>query len=115
MLGDIEVIEIQIMYKQGYSLKKISRELGYSINTIRKYIHEAHRPKYKSKPAKVSKLEVYKAYLHQRIDQAHPYWISAVVLFLEIKNRGYTGGISLLTSVWTCFQRQKLYWQKIIL
>lgn len=98
MLGDIEMIEIQIMYKQGCSIKQISRELGYSINTVRKYIRESHRPKYKSRPTKVSKLEEYKAYLHQRVSQAYPNWIPAVVLFLEIKNRGYPGSISLLRN-----------------
>jgi transposase len=98
MLGELEVLEIQIMYKQGYSIKKIGRDLGYSINTVRKYIRENNQPKYKSRPSKISKLEEYKVYLCQRINEAKPNWIPAVVLFSEIKSRGYTGGISLLRA-----------------
>jgi transposase len=98
MLGEIDVLELQIMYKQGNSIKKISRELGYSINTVRKYLGKVSRPQYKSRALKVSKLECYKPYLHQRIKEAHPNWLPAVVLFSEIKNRGYTGGISLLRA-----------------
>jgi transposase len=96
MLGDTDVLEIQIMYKQGCSLKQISREMGYSINTVRKYIRDAHRPKYKLRDSKPSKLEDYKAYLHQRMEAAHPHWIPASVLFSELRGRGYKGGISLL-------------------
>ena len=60
MLGDLEVLEIQIMYKQGYSLKQISQEQGYSINTIRKYIRMGNCPKYKPRPLRKSKLEDHK-------------------------------------------------------
>ena len=49
MLGELEMLEIQIMYKQGNSLKKVSRETGYSINTVRKYIGETHSPMYQGK------------------------------------------------------------------
>lgn len=96
MLGDLEVLEIQVMYKQGISLKKISREMGYSINTVRKYIRDSNLPRYKSRAFKKSKLEDYKAYLHQRIAEAHPHWIPAIVLYSEIQSRGYLGGISIL-------------------
>lgn len=98
MLGELEMLEIQIMYKQGNSLKKISRETGYSINTVRKYIGETMPPTYKPRPVKISKLEAYKAYLQERIEQAKPHWIPAIVLLQEIKMRGYSGEISLLRN-----------------
>ena len=43
-----------------------------------------------------TKLEPYKPYLLGRIEAARPHWIPATVLFSEIQNRGYTGGISQL-------------------
>lgn len=98
MLGELEMLEIQIMYRQGNSLKKISRDTGYSINTVRKYIGETQAPAYKPRPVKISKLEAYKAYLRERIEQAKPHWIPAIVLLQEIKMRGYQGEISLLRN-----------------
>lgn len=96
MLGEFKMLEIQILYKQGYSLKKINRETGHSINTIRKYIKAPHTPVYKRNVLKVSKLENYKKYLQLRIEQAKPHWIPAIVLLQEIKRQGYQGEISLL-------------------
>lgn len=98
MLGELEMLTIQIMYKQGNSLKKISRETGHSINTVRKYIEETNPPRYKPRPVKISKLEAYKPYLQTRIEQAKPHWIPAIVLLQEIKIRGYQGEISLLRN-----------------
>ena len=40
MLGEIEVLEIQIMRKQKMSYKAIARNTGYSINTVRKYARD---------------------------------------------------------------------------
>lgn len=98
MLGELKMLEIQIRYKQGNSLKKISRETGHSINTIRKYIRETTLPTYTPRPLKISKLDAYKSYLQERIEQAKPHWIPAIVLLQEIKTRGYQGEISLLRN-----------------
>jgi len=98
MLGELEVLELQVLYKQGYSLKQISREMGHSINTVRKYIRNSTRPRYKSRAAKPGKLDNYKLYLQQRIADAKPHWIPAAVLYLEIKSQGYCGGISLVRA-----------------
>ncbi len=46
MLQEIEVLEINLMYKQGKKLKQIAKETGCSINTIRKYAHEIFVCKY---------------------------------------------------------------------
>lgn len=96
MLEEIEVIEIQLMYKQSKSLKQIARETGYSINTIRKYARDAEKPVYNSRPEKESKLNKHREYLKLRVRQAEPAWIPATVLYVEIKSQGYKGSLSLL-------------------
>ena len=45
---------------------------------------------------RVRKLDPYTDYLVERVAQARPDWILATVLFREIGERGYTGGISQL-------------------
>ena len=44
------------------------------------------------------KLDEYKGYLRERIEQARPRWIPATVLLREIRERGYDGGISQLKA-----------------
>jgi transposase len=96
MLKEIEVIEIQLMYRQGKHLKQIAKETGYSINTVRKYARNIDKPAYSQRPEKESKLSLYQEYLKLRISQAKPAWIPATVLYMEIKSHGYQGSLSLL-------------------
>lgn len=96
MLGELEMFELKIMYKQGYSLKEISRKTGYSINTVRKYARDNKQAKYIRSRTNISKIENYKAYLSKRILEASPNWLPATVLYEEIKIKGYQGKISLL-------------------
>src|SRR5690606_36255687 len=44
------------------------------------------------------KLDPYKVYLSERVEQARPRWIPATVLLREIRERGYDGGISQLKA-----------------
>lgn len=89
---------IQVMHKQGYSKKRIARELGVSINTVRKYIECDNAPSYRKRPLKPMKLDPYRAYIKKRLADAHPHWIPATVIYREIKNQGYTGKESLLRA-----------------
>ena len=98
MLNQEESMLIQIMYKQGYSKKRIARELGVSINTVRKYIESDSTPSYSKRSPKPMKLDPYRGYIRQRIQDAHPHWVPATVIFREIKAMGYTGGESILRS-----------------
>ena len=92
------MIDIKILFKQGYSLKKISRETGFSINTVRKYVTKNMVPIYKTRKKIISKLDNYKNYINFRVNQAKPNWLPATVIFDEIKQQGYLGKISLLRS-----------------
>lgn len=88
-------MEIQILKKQGHSIRSISRMMGLSRNTVKKYL-QGDAPRYDSRPAKAHKLDPYKPYLMDRVKHAHPKWIPATVLLPEIKQQGYAGGISRL-------------------
>ena len=96
MIYKEESMLIQIMYRQGYSKKGIARELGISINTVRKYIRSGENPSYSSRAPKPMKLDPYRHYIKQRLDTAHPHWIPATVIYREIKAMGYPGRISML-------------------
>jgi transposase len=96
MINLEESMTIQIMYKQGYSKKHIARELGISINTVRKYIDDDNCPSYSKRAQKPMKLDPYRSYIKKRLEDAHPHWIPATVIYREIKAQGYTGKESML-------------------
>jgi hypothetical protein len=50
-------VEIQVLKRQGKSIRAISAELGVSRNTVRKYLRSAKKPKSKQRPERISKLE----------------------------------------------------------
>lgn len=87
---------IQILYQQGVSKKRIARELGVSINTVRKHLKSDQNLKYRARPPKPMKLDPYRDYILRRLEAAKPHWIPATVIFKEITDLGYAGGISTL-------------------
>ncbi|MCH8136749.1 MAG: IS21 family transposase [Proteobacteria bacterium] len=91
MLGQEGYVEIQVMHRQGMSIKAISRELGVSRNTVRRYLRSETVPEPQSRSAKPTKLDGYRGYLGERVKAAHPDWIPATVLFDEISALGYHG------------------------
>ena len=92
-------MEIHVLHRQGHGIKAIARKLGISKNTVRKYLNQPMvYPKYSQRPTRPCKLDPYKSYLLKRIEAAKPRWIPAVVLFREIKEQGYDGGITQLRS-----------------
>ncbi len=94
---------IKIMYQQGYSKKRIARELGISINTVRKHL-SLEEQGYSCRPAKALKLDDYRDYICKRLQQASPHWIRATVLYEEIKRQGYEGKLSLLRHYLRCLK-----------
>lgn len=91
-------VEIQVLKRQGKSIRAISMELGISRNTVRKYLRNRRRPKAKTRPARPSKLDPFRDYLQQRIREAHPQWIPASVLQREITDLGYEGKGAILRA-----------------
>ena len=90
-------IEAQVLYKQGHSLKSISRELGCCFRTVKKYVFiEDVGAGYNRRLQRKSKISDFEAYLKARLQAALPDKIPSTVLYREIQSRGYMGGLRLL-------------------
>ncbi len=77
---------------KGMSISDISKEMGISRPTVRKYL-KVKRPVEYDRKNRVSILEPYKTHIKDRIDR---YNLSAVRILEEIRKKGYTGGYSTL-------------------
>src|SRR5690606_34658144 len=98
MLTQEQAVEIKVLKRQGHSIRQIMRETGLSRNTVRKYLRSGVKAQYGPREARPCKLDPFKSYLLERIDQARPDWIPATVLMREIQAAGYAGGISQLKA-----------------
>jgi transposase len=97
------VQEIEEMKRQGMSIAGIAGLLGYDRKTVRKYLLKgAGIPRYGPRPGRAGKLDAFVVYLQERLQAG--VW-NARVLLREIRERGYTGGYSLLTD-WLRPQRE---------
>lgn len=96
MLGTEGFVDIQVLKRQGKSIKGIARELGISRNTVRSYLRADSVPSFQPCQSRSSKLDPFKDYLQQRVAAAHPDWIPVTVLFEEIQVSGFAGGITIL-------------------
>ena len=56
-------MEIQVLKKQGRSIRQIARETGLSRNTVRRYLRERRAMGYGPREARPCKLDRYKAFL----------------------------------------------------
>jgi transposase len=98
MINYEDYMQIKILYKQGKSIREISRIMKMSRNTIRRYLRNEGEPIYKGRANRLSKLHKYYGYLAKRTEEAKPYILPGTVLFREIKEMGYQGGISTLNK-----------------
>jgi transposase len=90
--GDVH--EIYQLKRQGLSISAISAMTGFDRKTIRKYLADAEAaPRYTPRPPQPSKLAPYQAYIDQRLTAG--VW-NAQVLLRELRDRGYTGGVTIL-------------------
>ena len=96
MLTQEQAVEIRILARQGESIRQISRRMGLSRNTVRRYLRDESARRYGPRSLRPCKLDPYTDYLQRRIAHARPDWIPATVLLREIRERGYDGGISQL-------------------
>ena len=97
-------MEIQILKKQGLSLRKIAEEVGCAVNTVRHHLACVGQPKYERKVKRETKLAAHETYLRARQESAKPLWIPATVLYREIRARGYQGGQSQLRALLRTFK-----------
>lgn len=96
MITNEVYMEIEVLRKHGFSLRRIAAEVGCAVNTVRSHLTAGHKPKYERQKKRPSKLSPYEAYLRERQASAHPLWIPATVLHREITAQGYQGGMSQL-------------------
>ena len=93
MLTAEERMELDVLRKHGAGIRELARVTGWSRNTVRRYLREGEAAAVrKPAPKRAEKLDPFKAYIVDRVKAAAPDRIPAVVLFREIKARGYDGG-----------------------
>lgn len=98
MITNEVYMEIEVLRKHGFSLRRIAAEVGCAVNTVRSHLAAGQKPKYERDKKRRSKLSPYEAFLRERQTAAHPLWIPATVLHREIAGQGYQGGMSQLRS-----------------
>lgn len=93
MLKPEEQMEISILRRHGESIRELARTTGRSRNTVRRYLREGEAACLRRAGSpRAEKLDPYKEYLVARFQAALPDRIPTVVLFREIRSRGYCGG-----------------------
>ena len=97
MIDKEEFIVIHTLHKRGYSIRAISKIVGLDRRTISKRLQEEDLIPYKKVEYK-SKLDPFKTYIIQRVQQAQPDKIPSSVIYEEIKKYGYTGKIRTLQT-----------------
>ena len=77
---------------QGLSISEISRGLGISRTTVRRYLKSGKVPQYHRDPAS-SMIEPYLPLVREMIDQLN---LSAVRIYEELRKKGFKGSYSLV-------------------
>lgn len=96
MVGLEGALEIRVLHRHGKSIREIAREIGVSRNTVRRYLRDEAAARYKPRPPRRRKLDPFKAYIVERVGAAAPERIPASVLLMELRERGYAGGYTMV-------------------
>ncbi len=92
MLNPDQFMDIQLLHKEGHSIRQIAKATGFSRNTVRNILRQ-NTPQPFQTPERPSKLDPFKDYLRAR------YWatgLNSKRLFEEIRAQGFTGSIIIL-------------------
>jgi transposase len=98
-------VEIRVLARRGMGIREIAKQMGCSRNTVRRYLRDEEAQRYGPRAVRGTKLDAHKAYLLERIEAARPRWIPAVVLWREIRERGYEGGLTQLKVYLQAYKR----------
>ena len=101
MVGEEAALEVRILHRHGKGIREIARETVSSRNTVRRYLRSESAARYKPRPRRSTKLAPFKDYVVERLKSAAPERIPASVLLRELRERGYTGGYTMLKALVT--------------
>jgi len=99
MLGGEVALEIRVLHRHGKGIREIARETGSSRNTVRRYLRDESAERYKPRPGRATKLAPFQDYVVERLTSAAPERIPATVLLRELRERGYSGGYTMLKAL----------------
>jgi transposase len=88
MLNVEEFLMLRDLFNQGWSISEIARKTGHSRVTVRKYIRSQVLPKPEKRSKRPSKLDDYKEYIDQRLQD---YPLTAARIYREIQEQGFAG------------------------
>ena len=74
-------VEIEVLKKHGFSLRRIAAEVGCAVNTVRSHLAQGGQPRHERRKKRVSKPSAHETSLRDRQAAAQPQWIPATVLF----------------------------------
>ena len=90
-----ELVMILDLHRQGLSVSAIARQVGVDRKTVRTYIAKGlEPPTYKKRAPALGVVDRFEPYLRERL-AAYPA-LTARRLFREIKERGFSGGYSVV-------------------
>lgn len=89
-------MEIDVLHRQGKSIREIERETGHSRNTIRAILRGCSDGRYGPRRPRATKMDAFKDQVRDRVEAAGKIWLPATVLLREIRAQGYEGGITQL-------------------
>ncbi len=65
-------VEIEVLRKHGFSLRKIAAEVGCAVNTVRSHLAKGSQPCCQRQKKRVSKLSADETYRRERQGAAQP-------------------------------------------
>lgn len=93
MLNGEEMLDIKDLKRQGLNISQIAKLTGKDRKTVRKYILRREVPAYIERPKQPSKLDPFKKYVEDRMDQGMD---NGEKMFRELIERGYDGRRTIL-------------------
>jgi transposase len=95
MIETEEWFMIRDLHAQGLNITEISNKTGFDRKTVRKYLKLRTIPEPKQRAKRDSKLDNYKDYIIKKLNEG-PF--TAVRLFREIQEMGFTGKITIVSD-----------------
>jgi len=89
MISTEAFMDILALYRQGHSMRWISKKLGIHRDTVKKYIEQKKQPQYSKQKRRVSVLSPYHDMIQSWLEQDD---YRATWIFDKVKELGYTGG-----------------------